>query len=571
MPFVVGETVGPYQLIEPLGQGGMAAVWKAYHPNLDRYVAIKVLHRALLDDPNFLARFQREARVVARLEHPNIVPVYDFAEHEGFPYLVMKFIEGETLKARLQKRPLSAREISRIIETIGAALAYAHQKGILHRDIKPSNVLLAADGQIYLADFGLARIAQMGESSLTADRMVGTPQYMSPEQALAKPDLDARSDIYSMGVLMYELTVGCVPYNADTPFAVIHDHIYTPLPLPSEKNPQISKSMERVLLKALAKAPEDRFQSVESLVEAFQRAAVEQAAEQTKTQPVVFDTLVSATQASIPPVEADQTRAEVRDSAPIPAQKPTKKKRKLWPFLLAGGGLVAVVAVGIILLSSLNQPGQDLPIERREPTEIIVEEFETDPEGAMEAVDGAIFAWRDNDPDMMNQEIQWFIESAGQNFELYEEANRVFAENNAWLLMSMLGYQSGIFKNFEERGIPPERVREILYNAAEDPKAGPFLMDHGDEPLFLAAMLRYLVLHEDPIAAKEELGGVLSNADLLRKYPEAQVLEVELFLRLDQPIRAREAAQNIVENKELKLPDWARERAIRFWEALRQN
>ena len=187
MPFAAGETVGQYRIIEQLGQGGMATVFKAYHPLLDRFVAIKALHPAFREDPNFLARFQREARVVAKLDHPNIVPIYDFAESEGRPYLVMKFIEGETLKARLENGPLPNNEILSIVEAVGAALSYAHQQGVLHRDIKPSNVLLATDGQIYLADFGLARIAQAGESTLSSDMMLGTPQYISPEQALASP------------------------------------------------------------------------------------------------------------------------------------------------------------------------------------------------------------------------------------------------------------------------------------------------------------------------------------------------------------------------------------------------
>lgn len=145
MTFAVGENVGPYRIMEQLGQGGMATVYKAYHAALDRYVAIKVLHPAFLQDPNFLKRFQREAKAVARLEHPNIVPVYDFAEHAGQPYLVMKFIEGDTLKARLRSGRLSKEEGLHIVEAAGAALSYAHQRGILHRDIKPSNLLLSPD------------------------------------------------------------------------------------------------------------------------------------------------------------------------------------------------------------------------------------------------------------------------------------------------------------------------------------------------------------------------------------------------------------------------------------------
>src|SRR5512145_3236936 len=272
MPFAVGENVGPYRIVEQLGQGGMATVYKAYHASLDRYVALKALHPAFMEDKTFLARFQREARVVAKLEHPNIVPVYDYSEHEQRPYLVMKYIEGDTLKARLNQGPLTSEEINQIVDSVGSALAYAHKQGVLHRDIKPSNVLVSTDGQMYLADFGLARIAQSGESTLSSDMIMGTPQYISPEQAMGKKDLDARTDLYSFGVMLYEMVVGQVPFNADTPFSVIHDHIYTPLPLPHKVNPNVPESVERVLLKALAKERDARYETVAQMVTAFKDA-----------------------------------------------------------------------------------------------------------------------------------------------------------------------------------------------------------------------------------------------------------------------------------------------------------
>ena len=272
MSLTIGETLGAYRIVEQLGQGGMATVFKAYHAALDRYVAIKVLHPAFKTDPNFQARFQREARVVARLEHAHIVPVYDYAEHNGAPYLVMKFIEGETLKARLLRGPVSTLDVVRFVEALGSALDYAHRQGILHRDIKPSNVMLAGDGTIYLADFGLARIAMAGESTLSTDSMLGTPQYMSPEQGRGIKDLDAGTDLYSLGVVIYELLVGQAPFHADTPFAVIHDHIYTPLPLPRALNPHLPAAVEAVLLKALAKERADRYATAQELVIAFREA-----------------------------------------------------------------------------------------------------------------------------------------------------------------------------------------------------------------------------------------------------------------------------------------------------------
>jgi len=359
MPFSIGLQVGPYRILEQLGQGGMATVYKGYHASLDRYVAIKVLHQAFLEDPNFHARFQREARLVARLEHPNIVPIYDYAEHENQPYLVMKYIEGETLKARLQRGMLNAGEILTIVEAVGAGLAYAHKRGILHRDIKPSNVILASDGGIYLADFGLARIAQSGESTLTSDMVLGTPQYISPEQAMAKKDLDEGTDIYSFGVMLYEMTVGRVPFSADTPFSVIHDHIYTPLPLPSSVNPKISSDLERVLLKTLAKDRADRFKSVPELVEAFKQAWMNNAStlsvpgpatgpEASTVPPAASSPL---TMPAAPGAEAslEPASAEVTDTS---SRAKKKKSRKGW--WIAGVIGICLCFASILILRAIN-------------------------------------------------------------------------------------------------------------------------------------------------------------------------------------------------------------------------
>ena len=276
MTLKLGETVGSYRVVSQLGQGGMATVYKAYHANLDRYVAIKVLHPAFKEDTTFLARFQREARVLARLDHPNIVPIFDFAEHEGQPYLVMKYVEGQTLKGRLSHGPATPYETLSVVDAVGSALAYAHQQGVLHRDIKPSNVIITGGAQYYLSDFGLARIASAGESTLSQDTMLGTPNYISPEQAQGLTALDQRTDIYSFGVVLYELIVGRVPFSGDTPFSVIHDHIYSPLPLPSAINPGVTEPLERFLLKALAKNRDDRFPDVSAMVAAFHQAGGDQ-------------------------------------------------------------------------------------------------------------------------------------------------------------------------------------------------------------------------------------------------------------------------------------------------------
>ena len=368
MSFAQGENVGPYRIIEQMGQGGMATVYKAYHAALDRYVAIKALHPAMMEDPGFLARFQREAKVVAKLEHPNIVPIYDSAEHGGRPYLVMKFIEGETLKARLARGPLSNQEVIRIVEAVGQALTFAHESGYLHRDVKPSNVLLAPDGSIYLADFGLARIAEAGASTLSGDMLMGTPHYISPEQARGASDLDEGTDIYSLGVVLYELIVGKVPFDSDTPFSIIHDHIYTPLPLPCTVNPDVSESVQNILLKALAKDREDRYKSVDAMVAAFRATAVEEDAgvllpgtkPRIDTLPVQTRAEPAISEVAVPPTKPQHDDIPEISQAAIPSTQPRTKGRRQWFWVV--GGLVLTCIFLFIFLAVVNQRRDGLPL-----------------------------------------------------------------------------------------------------------------------------------------------------------------------------------------------------------------
>ena len=393
MSFNVGENVGPYRIMEQLGQGGMATVFKAYHASLDRYVALKVLHTAFGEDPNFEARFQREARLVAKLEHPNIVPVYDYAEHTGRKYLVMKYIEGETLKARLSRGPLSSEELNKVIVAVGSALAYAHKMGILHRDIKPSNVLLTTDGSIYLADFGLARIASAGESTLSGDMIMGTPQYISPEQAMGKKELDEGTDIYSFGVMLYEMVVGQVPFSADTPFSIIHDHIYSPLPMPRAINPEVPEAVERVLLKALAKERADRHSDIAALVRAFQESWTEAGVPMKGTTVTMSAKEVFA--------KAATGSGSKKEAAPATektvAGKEVKPKKKTSPWMIASAvGMVLLCCLFLFLASSRgrkNQAADETPtataqivtatltaaIEQTVPPVLLIEDFEGTP------------------------------------------------------------------------------------------------------------------------------------------------------------------------------------------------
>ncbi|MEQ8677074.1 MAG: protein kinase [Aggregatilineales bacterium] len=322
MSLDIGEQVGQYKIVAQIGAGGMASVYQAYHARLDRHVAIKVMHPNMLNDPGFHARFEREARIVARLEHPNIVSVYDFEEYKNQPYLVMRFVEGQTLKDKLRDGMLSPSETLTLMTHLADALTYAHKRGVLHRDLKPSNIIIDADGTPYLTDFGLARIAGAGESTMSADVMLGTPQYISPEQAKGGTDIDARTDVYSFGIMLYELLTGSVPYRGDTPYSIVHDHIYTPLPPPRAINPEMPEAAEQVLIKALAKQPKDRYDTPTELMNDLRRAY---AGEQIAPETVTRETAPIATSLIASPMSTSE-REDTAHADPI-SEKEYKRRK----------------------------------------------------------------------------------------------------------------------------------------------------------------------------------------------------------------------------------------------------
>jgi serine/threonine-protein kinase len=263
-----GTTFGPYQILEPLGRGGMATVYKAYEPGLDRYVALKILPREFLHDEGFAERFRREAKVIARLEHPNIIPIHNFGieEQSRTPWMAMRLISGGALAGIMKKSRLGAERTTEILRGVAQALDYAHGKGVVHRDIKPQNILLDEAERVYLADFGIAKMVE-GSSGLTATGMIsGTPQYMAPEQAMAGT-VDNRADIYALGIVAYEMLTGRVPFAADTPVAVLMKHVQEPIPIPSPRD--VPEPLMRALLKALAKRPEDRWPTAVAFVKAL--------------------------------------------------------------------------------------------------------------------------------------------------------------------------------------------------------------------------------------------------------------------------------------------------------------
>ena len=274
MEDLTGKKLGLYEIVAPLGEGGMAAVYKAYQPSMNRYVALKILPQSLAKDPQFAGRFQQEARVLAKLQHPHVLPVFDFGEAEGYTYIVMPLVESGTLTELLQGRPLSLKQIRSLISQIGEALDYAHARGLVHRDVKPSNVLVDGRGNCMLTDFGLAKIVEGSAKFTDTGGILGTPAYMSPEQGRGLP-IDGRSDIYSLGVMLYEMATGKPPFDAETPIAIVFKHIQDPLPPPAALNPDLPEAVERVILKTLAKDPGDRFQTAREMVAALQAAIPE--------------------------------------------------------------------------------------------------------------------------------------------------------------------------------------------------------------------------------------------------------------------------------------------------------
>ncbi len=221
---------GRYEIKTEIARGGMATVFHAYDPRFERDVAIKVLPREFLHDPQFRTRFDREAKTIASLEHPAIVPVYDFGEEEGQPFIVMRYMSGGDLSDRIAKGPIPVTEATQILTRLAPALDAAHAKGIIHRDLKPGNILFDQYGNAFLSDFGIARLSAAGTTTLTGGAILGTPSYMSPEQIQGDREIDGRSDIYALGVILFQMLTGNTPYKADTPARVMMMHLLEPVP-----------------------------------------------------------------------------------------------------------------------------------------------------------------------------------------------------------------------------------------------------------------------------------------------------------------------------------------------------
>jgi serine/threonine protein kinase len=283
MQDLIGKAWGRFQIIEERGRGGMAVVYKAYDGILQRTVALKVLLPLLAANEEFNQRFRREAITAANLKHPNIVVIYDVGSHEKFQYIVMEYLEGPTLQQEIrQKGALPFARVMYIIGQLADALDYAHQLGLVHRDIKPANIIIGTQDHITLTDFGLVKAAS-GSKITGEGAAMGTLKYMSPEQAVGKT-LDFRSDIYSLGVVVYEMLVSETPFTGTTPYQTLHELIYEPPPPLSRRNPRVKPEVEQVVLQALAKEPARRFRTSGQFARALAKAAGVGAAELSKAK-----------------------------------------------------------------------------------------------------------------------------------------------------------------------------------------------------------------------------------------------------------------------------------------------
>jgi serine/threonine protein kinase len=369
------EMVGRYRMMSELGRGGMATVYKAFDPLVKREVALKLLPREFLHNPAFRTRFEQEAHTVAALEHPAIVPVYDYGEEEGQPFLVMRLMTGGTLSERIKKGPISLNDAARIITQIAPGLDQAHALGIIHRDLKPANILFDSYGNPHISDFGLVKLAE-GSTGLTSSGIVGTPKYMAPE--MVNPNTVTRLvDIYALGVTVFEMVTGQAPFRSETPVALLMEHLNSPIPRVRDIVPNAPEALQSVIDRAMAKDPEFRYQSAADLA-------------------ADLDSLASTGRTSGGrhyPVENTQIN---QPTPPMPLAR-KERKRSIFPFWMAAiAGLVIVggLAIGLVAGGFLGGTPTETPSEvaqvtdaasesappvTNEPTAVVTEEPTTTP------------------------------------------------------------------------------------------------------------------------------------------------------------------------------------------------
>jgi eukaryotic-like serine/threonine-protein kinase len=383
-----GEVIaGRFEIVELIGKGGMSSVFKAHDRLLDRSVAIKVLHPQFTEDEEYVERFRREARSVAQLSHPNIVTVIDRGEDSGRQYIVFEYVQGENLKQLLERTgPMSAYEALGMALQMARALSFAHGRGLIHRDVKPQNVLLNAEGQAKMTDFGIARSVDVQGVTITGT-VLGTSEYIAPEQARGQ-QVDAQTDVYSLGVVLYELLTGSVPYDGDNFVTVALRHVNEPVPSLLEQRPDAPPRLALAVERAMAKSPDERYESMDELVEELEDCLAE-----------------------LDPSSEDATMITRRPVAAARRQRPRRKRRRLgvlWP-IAAVLGVLAVAALAALGALALRDDGNGGPqTAPNTPMKLVgIDSF--DPEGDnKEEHDEAVARATDGDP-----ETFWYTEDYG--------------------------------------------------------------------------------------------------------------------------------------------------------------
>ena len=348
---LIGNRLGNYDIVEEIGRGGMAVVYRAYQRSLNRHVAIKVLAPQLSFDQQFVERFQREARAAAKLQHPSIVVIHDVAHQQGIYFLVMELLEGRTLKQLIeQKGSLSPERAARIAEQVASALDYARQHGFVHRDVKPANIFVGKDDRTTLTDFGIAKAASETQHLTRTGMLIGTPEYMSPEQAEGG-QVDYRTDLYALGVVLYQMLAGRVPFQSTTPHATLHAVIYEPPPPLRQLRPSLSPAVESVVMKSIAKQPAQRYQGGSAMAAALKAALAGQP--------------TGAIVAPLPRPTAPPPR---------PAAPPTRRRSPaVWLFAALAVLLVLILAAIFLLLNGDTGPEEATPVA----TLIVIRETST--------------------------------------------------------------------------------------------------------------------------------------------------------------------------------------------------
>jgi tRNA A-37 threonylcarbamoyl transferase component Bud32/glucose/arabinose dehydrogenase len=342
MADLIGQHLGQYEIVALLGEGGMATVYRARQVSIGRDVAIKIIESKLARNPEFVRRFEREARTVAQLSQIHILKVFDYGQQDDLIYLVMELLAGGSLEDLIRLGALTVDRAARLLEQVGSALDYAHERGVIHRDLKPANVLLDERGDAHLTDFGIAKMLSENTVLTQSGIAIGTPAYMSPEQWLGQP-VDNRADIYALGVMLYEMLSGALPFNADTPFGMMHKHVYDPPPPIREWRPDLPPGVDEVLQEALSKEREKRFQTTEAMVQAFKAA-----------------------------IGAKATPAQLVLGSPDPTPRSTlsRIRTRHWgrtDVLSLGMAITVLIALALVILG-LSKRGQSPEVAAQAPT-----------------------------------------------------------------------------------------------------------------------------------------------------------------------------------------------------------